>query len=328
MTFVPARFTTPITSPKIVSQFSQLPYISPSQFRFAPTAVSTTDLVPGSQNQAIDSLASLADVIGEMSEWINTICFHTLGGSLAASIITESDYFKIRPNGEISLICNYAPIWQMLGMGVGPNPSQMSNLDSTSSKAISIDKNILTVPSFSMSGGPDPNFGQWPTIYGEVYVTWQYVCGFPHTSLASDVLAGATSIEVTPTDLTETEFVGVNPSSLPLQMTIRDNALTERIIVTAINGLTLTLQSPLKNAHTVPAAPDFIPVTALPRSIQLAAIDLTKVLLKLRGTKSQIIGMAPGSQPSGKAISEAGATQDYKNAINQLTPYIMVFQRG
>ncbi len=290
--------------------------------------MATTALVPNSTNEPADSTASLAQEVARASSWIDEICFHGLEGSLAAGITTEADYFKVKPDGSMAVICNYRPVVEVLGMGFGVNPSQVSNIDSSAAQAIAINNKVLTVPSFAATGQPVGYIGQWPSLSGAVYVVWQYVAGYPHTSLAASAAQGATQIEVHPSDLAGVEFVGVDASTTPMQLFIRDGGSTETVTVSSISGLTCALAAPLQFAHTVPAAPDFIPVTAVPWRVEQAAISLTSVLLKARGTRSQILGAAPGAKPSGTAIAEAGATSDMARALKLLKPYVNVFVRA
>ena len=83
MTFTPTPFATPITAPSALSAFRAVSYLSPSEYRFAPTAVGSQNLVKGSADPVVDSLASLANVIARASSMMDVHCFHRGDGSSA-----------------------------------------------------------------------------------------------------------------------------------------------------------------------------------------------------------------------------------------------------
>lgn len=327
MTFIPTRFTTPVVSLSDSSQFSPLPYISPSTYQFAPTAMSTNALVPGSTNPQADSLMSLYERIQSATSWMNSICFQGKPGTYAGTIVTEQDYVRANPNGLLTLMCNYRPVIEMLSLALGPNPQGLQALPSVNGIAIS-DRQI-TLPQLSIPMGSNSNF---PThgygyVGNRVYANWQYVSGYPHTSLAATADAGATTITVNPSSLTN-EFAGIDQYTVPFQLTIKDAGNSEQITITAINGLVCTLASPLLYTHTVPTYPNFITVTAIPFALEQAAISLTSVLLKLRGARSQVIPGSIGGAPSATAVAEAGASADLTTAMKLLKDYIIASYRA
>ncbi len=328
MTFTPVPFATPIATPSIMTATISLPYISPTDYRFAPTSVGTQSLVPGAASPQSASLQSLSQVLMRATQWVDEICFPTPEGSLAATLITDSTIVKIKPSGNVVLICNVRPIREVISVAVGPNSSQLSPLTQSAASAIVVAKSTITIPSFATGSGPAPYFGLWPSINGEVFVLWQYVAGFPHTSLAADAIAGATTLSVSATNLAGDSVTGVDAFTLPTQFRIMDGANTETVTATAINGLTLTLAQPTQFAHTVPSAPDFIAVTAIPANVEQATISLTNVLIKMRSTRAQTLPSAPGGTPGPAALAEAGATADYTTARRLLTRYIVPFVRS
>ncbi len=328
MTYTPVPFTTPIVTPSIMTSTISLPYISPSEYRFAPTSVGTQTLVPGAVSPQTASLQSLSQVLMRASQWVNEICFPTPDGSLAATLITDSTIAKIKPSGNVVLICNVRPIREVISVAVGPNSSQLSPLTESAASAIVVAKATITIPSFATGSGPAPYFGLWPSINGEVFILWQYVAGFPHTALASDVALGATTIDVTATNLAGNGLTGVDAFTLPMQFRIIDGANTETVTAAAVSGLTLTLAQPTQFAHTVPASPDFLAVTSIPANIEQATISLTNVLIKMRSTRAQTLPQAPGGTPGPAALAEAGATADYTTAKRLLSRYIVPFVRS
>jgi hypothetical protein len=82
----------------------------------------------------------------------------------------------------------------------------------------------------------------------------------------------------------------------------------------------------LQYAHTVPAAPDSILVTAIPRDVEQACISLTSALIKMRGSDALVMPDTPGGVISGKAsMAESGGLEDYETAMALLAPYSTVY---
>ncbi len=323
MTFVPTPFTTPVVTPNAVAgdAFRRIPYISVSEYRFAPTAMNTTDLVPGSSNPA-DSDASLAEVVLRASAWVDEICFHRGNGTLAASVTTESDWITVKPDGSLSLICNFKPILEVVGVGLGPSPSQASNIDSAVAADISIGNKVIYLPGSWNWSGPYPSFGGYPAYNGRAYVVWQYVNGYPHMSLAANVAQGATSIQVTPA-VAASFPSGVYANT---SLTIRDGASTETVQVASTpTSNTLELLSGTQFAHTVPASPDALLISALPWQVEQAAISLATCLIKVRGSRAQVMATTPGGTPTRQAMAQAGAVGDFEDAVKMLKSFVTTY---
>src|SRR6202042_782824 len=105
-----------------------------------------TALVSSPTNQREDALNSLAILIERASSWADLICFHRAGGTLAASITTESMGVKAKPDGCRALISNLKPVLEVVGLGLGYNPSQITNIDSNTAANIWIDGKVIWVP--------------------------------------------------------------------------------------------------------------------------------------------------------------------------------------
>ena len=322
--FQPTRFSVPVVNPTITTSTVNhlLPYISPSEFRFAPTAVGSADLVPLSTNQSVDSTASLWQEIMRATALINNIIFHGREASLAANIITEADYVRIQSSGALEIFCNYKPVREVLSLALGFTPITLSPIADPGSIAI-VRNQVLQISELTPIGMSSTFISGLGSPNSQAYAYWQYVLGYPHTSLAQSTVAGSSTITVNYTDLTQSEVVGIDTYSLPLQLIIRDGSNTETVVVTGVNGNVLTIQSPLQYAHTIPSAPDFIPVTALPDTIERAAILLTSMFIKLRASKAMELPSRPGESPTRALISESGGGADLKIAEKMLRPYVV-----
>ena len=318
MSFIPTPFTTPVIAPFTASAFRSTPYISPSEYRFAPTAVATNALVAGSTNQAIDSLASLSQVISRASGEIDTYCFHRGEGTLAASVSIESGSFKVKPDGSVVLICNFKPILQVVGVMLGPGPAQLVNMDSTSAQNIIIGNKTIILPGSWNSGLVTPNFSVWPSVNGMVYASWSYINGWPNIALSADATAGQSTITVTPASPGGTSLAGIYANT---QLTIHDGSNTEVVVSTGMpTGLTIDLAAPLAYNHTVPTAPDFLRVSAIPWAVEQATISLTSFFIKAQGNRAQVLGKV-GTPAAKQAAGRAGASDDYETALKLLEPF-------
>jgi hypothetical protein len=322
--FVPEPFSEPVVSPDTATLFRRTPYISPSEYKQAPTAVAVNNLVPsGSEGE---QAAALAAVISRASDWADTICFHRADGTLAASPSTESGWVTPKDNGTLALICNYKPILEVDALALGTGPANMENIGGEAAQNLTIQGSIIQLAYGSCSYGPSTTFPSLPLVNGKIYAVWVYVNGFPHTSLAENVAEGAQSIAVDPSAPGGSSVYGVYEGT---QLTIHDGANTEVIVVTGIEGLTLKLSAPLLYGHVVPDAPDTVRVSAVPWVVEQACVSLTSVLIKMRGTRAMVIPQSAGKgSPPKQENSRAGAQDDYDTAVGMLEPFTVPVLRS
>lgn len=326
MTFVPSPFTTPVVASRATTLGRLVPYISVSEYQAAPTAVKTSTLIPGGNAQ--QQLAQLAQVILRASSWVDDYCFHGKQGTLAASVTTESDFFHVKPNGTVSLICNVKPVLAVVGVATGPTPSTVADISPTAAPDIAIlSDTVLELPGYWSSAQPQPFLGRWASNNGQLYVVWSYIAGFPHVQLAETATAGATSITVTPTDPAATVPAGIYEGT---QLAIRDAVAGEETVVVAATPTSnvLTLLEPTQLTHTVPAAPDAIWVSSLPWAVEQAAISVTSVLIKTQGVRAFVLPMTSGTASERKSMGLAGALDDFDYARKLLKPYRTSFLRA
>ncbi|HVA08717.1 MAG TPA: hypothetical protein VNG12_18440 [Acidimicrobiales bacterium] len=328
--YVPTAFSTPVISPSAGSVGANpIPYVSISEYQFAPTAMAIGQLVPGGFTTT--QLQSLADVIRRASRWADNICFGADPdgkASLAASVSVESQWAKV-VNGALRLACDYRPI-EVVGIDVGASPTSVSSVGATVAAQVRIGRRTIVVPLAigSIFRSKDvPAITPYATQFGRVYAVWSYVNGFPHTKLHTSVLSGATTCVVTATNGAGGLW-GVYAASgafLGTQLQIIDGVNTETVSVKSITAGTTTTTlttSAFQHAHTVPTAPDFIPVTQLPEDIHQACITLTSALIKsTRGSRTMEMARAPGQPPSRQVMAQAGALGNWENACDLLHDY-------
>ena len=325
MAFVPTPFATPVLAPNTYQAYRSASYISPSQYRFAPTAVATNGLVIGSQDQQVDSTASLAQVIARASSWVDAHCYHRGDGSFVGSVSVEQMLATVKPTGSVSLICNFKPIRQVVGIAFGTSSGSMQNLGPNQAEGILIGEKTITLSGGAPAGNAVGWYGPWPSTNGQVLAIYSYVSGWPHTTLSADLMAGDTTVTVNPPVPGADQFYGAYAGSA---LTIKDGAQTETVVLAADPvGLTLSLVNPLQYSHAVPLAPDSTYITALPSAIEEACISVVNVLIKTQGMRAQVlpgsIGAAPAS--SRQAMSRAGALGDFLLAENLLKRYVTVY---
>ena len=325
MAFVPTPFATPVLAPNTYQAYRAVPYISPSQYRFAPTAVATNGLVIGSNDQQVDSTASLAQVISRASSWLDTYCYHRGDGSFVASVTVEQMLATVKPTGSVALICNFKPIREVVGLAMGTSSSQLQNIGPNQAGGIIIGEKTINLITTWNSGFPTAYYGPWPSTNGQVYVVYSYVAGWPHSTLAANATAGDSTLTVNPPVPGATQLYGAYAGSA---LTIKDGANTETVVLaSAATGLTLNLASPLQYSHSVPQAPDSVMVTAIPAAVEEACISAVNVLIKTQGIRAQVL---PGSMgvaaPGGRqAMSRAGALGDFELAEYLLKPYVVAY---
>ena len=318
--YAPTPFATPIINPRVGGFGLPYPYISVSQYRFAPTAMDTENLVPDGDEAA--QTQALADTIRRQSSEMDIYCFGAdpaaKGASLCATQTVDAAYVKIL-GGELRLVCDYHPIMELDSLAVGVDPSSMTPIDQSAAARIRFGVTTIFLPSTALlvsGNGPAPLIPTFRTLNNRVYVIWSYISGYAHTILAESADAGDTSIIVAPT----TPSGGLCGTYPGTQFRISDGELTEIVTVESITGTTVSLVSPLAHAHTVPDSPDFIPVTTLPSSVEEAAILLTTAGIKSRGDEGLILSEVDQADREAKGNYDNGA-EDTARAWEKLDPF-------
>ena len=323
MTIVPTAFTTPIVAPDSHAGYRAAPYLSISQYRFAPTSVATGGLVPGNASPAASSASSLAQLISRASAKMDEYVFHRADGSFAASLTVEQSTPLVKPDGSAVFLVNFKPLREIVGLEIGPTPSQLQPVDQSTANNIIIRQKSFTLTSYC-TGAPVAWFGSWPSVNGVLIGLYSYVSGWPHLQLAGEATEGTKTLIVAPVVPEDSTLYAVYPGT---PLTIKDGTDTETVVVSSVSGSTITTVSNLLYDHTPPAAPDFIPVTALPSSVEEAAISLTNVLVKAQGFRAQELpGSVGAASPiQRKAMGRAGVLGDWDLACSILKTFRTTF---
>ena len=320
--YTPTPFATPVANAAVGGTGVPYPYVSASQYQNAPTAMDVSNLVPG--GSVADQTQALADVLARASAWADRICFGadpaSKQASLCATLSVETAQVPLI-RGELRLICDYKPIVQVNGVDVGADMATLSSVGPDVASRIRVGRRTLYVPLLAIPVRSGNANITWPPGYSamggsRMTAVWAYVNGYPHTQLAANIAAGATTCSVLATD-GGTGLLGIIPNVT--QLTIVNGIYTERFTVQSVAGTTLTSTTPFQYAHTFPAAPDFLAVTAVPRDVEEAVILLATVLIKTQGDNSLVLQGV--SEPRGPQPTSGGSDTDYERACKLLAPF-------
>ncbi len=323
--YSPTPFAVPVANPAMGGAGVPYPYLSVSEYAFAPTAMDTMSLIPSGERQ--DQIQSLADTIQRASAWIDRFTMGAdaaaKGASLCATTSVETDYVTAI-NGTLRLVCNYKPVIMCTGVDVGFDMSNLSSVGASVQSQIRIGIRTIYVPLMPLiyrSGST-----MYPAVSraaGNYVAVWSYVNGYPHTYLTEPITAGQTSCVVAPTD-GGTGLLGIIPNVT--QMTIRDGSQTERFTVQSVSGTTITPVVPFQNAHAIPTWPDFLPVTAMPADVRDACIFATTFLIKTRGDNSIVLDELTEPKQVQKVAGDEWS--DLTWAMHSLEPYRVRYKPG
>ncbi len=325
--YTPTPFTVPVANPAVGGAGVPYPYVSVSQFQSSPTDIDTSELLPLGGDMEAQSRA-LADVLEQASAWADRICFGAdpaaKGASLCASLSVESARVPII-NGTLRLVCDYKPILQVNGVDIGSDMGSLSSVGDVIAQRLQIGRRTVYVPLYAaVRRSSDTAPGLSPSAYfpasmggsPRVMAVWSYVNGYPHTLLAADIVAGSSTCTVRPTD-GGTGLLGIIPGVT--QLRIVDGVNSESFVVASVTGTTLTSATPFQYAHTLPASPDSVPVTALPADISRAVIFLASALIKTRGDNS--LALAEITEPRQIQRQSGGQFEDVHQAMRLLNPF-------
>lgn len=235
------------------------PYVSVAEFRRHPTFLDSQNLVTAGTGP--DQDAALRNILLTASQ----LADDKVNMPLAAHVRTEQVRLFPTPSGQLRYHPDHAPVLEVLSMGSGPRPGEIT---ATASPSVWIEHNgrvVIATTAGGSSFGPALQFGGPPAgVGGEVMVTWTYVAGYPATQLTAAAADGATTLAVRDT-------TGIKAGSV---LRLWTPGLEETVTVGAVAGNTLTLASPLTLDHKPEDT-----CSALPPSVRQAVINFAVVLL-------------------------------------------------
>ena len=278
-------------------------YLSAAEYRAAPTAVDSNNLVAGG-NQAVQD-AALLEQIRRASSWIN----NELNQSVIAASRVELHRARYQRDGTLSIRTNGTPANQLLGLSLGTHAGDLAVVSDLSGAFI--DEGQWVIPNTGVNAGGYPiQFGPRVTAGGRLLAKLTVVSGWPNTTLTASAIAGATTITVA-SGAGFTPALGSDVASDSVQ--IIDGALTETVTVSSVAGNVLTV-SALVNAHSSGAV-----VSSMPGAIKEAATLVTSAFIRTRG--SEAIIMAQGTTPGPSAGDMANRGPSLGAAARMLVTY-------
>lgn len=277
------------------------PYLTAEEYRRAPTGVDASALVPG---DAAASYAELGNVIARASSWADEMCNQVL----SATTDTEAGRFRVGRDGLIRIHPRYTPVVAVTAFAYGAAGSTLTDL--TDLSRVWVEDDVIVVPligSRTWQGALE--LGGLVRPGGEAYCQWEYVNGWPNTTLAAATLAGGTS-------LTVADGTGLVPGQS--RVTIYDTASTETVTVAdtyVFGSTTVPLAAPLTFDHAAVG----VSVSALPPVVKQAVVLLTSALIKTRSASS--ITMASVKDTPGRKTSPTAALDESAVAEAMLGPF-------
>jgi hypothetical protein len=279
------------------------PYITPAEYKAAPTAIDYDNLVADSTNAAVQD-AELKNAIARGSSWMDTFCNQSLG----ANTVTEQQRSRLRPEGFIAIHPRYSPVVALTELYYGITPNDLVQYPDPSQGWIEDEQFIVpyTAANISYSSQGPLQFGMPAIPRAPIFCKYTYINGYASTTLSANASASATSITVA-------NPVGITAGLL---MTIYNGANTETITVDStytFGSTTIPLSAPLVYAQT-----SGVGVSALPPAVKEAAILATTAMIKVRGDYSLTMQV---SNMAGQATVNADGTGDLNLAKELLMPY-------
>lgn len=261
-------------------------YLTVEEYRAAPTALQTNNLVPG-QPQATQD-AELAGIIGRASRMIDSWARQPLW----ATADTQSEQVRVI-DGDAVLHAHQDRVRAITAFSYGPRWTSMTALANPS---CFIEENRTLV---SLTGGGATWSGALnlvsPAARGKVFATWSYVAGWVTTRLAAPATTGQATITV---DNPAGIAVGNGIDALNLRLV--DGAVQNTYQVLAVAGPVVTLTAPL--AENWPAGAG---VSEVPDDVKEAAVLVVSHYIKMRKGTGLVMEKVP--KPSSTTSDELGS---------------------
>ncbi len=256
--------------------FQRTNYLSAQEYQSSPTAMDCSNLIPGGSAQA--NLESLVETIGRASSWIDQHCMGVAGTLCATSNIENARIWGSYRN-TLLVRCKYWPVVEVQSFEYSTLPAGLANNNTAS---ITPAGNIVIYPQqfeVSLSGVVGWGLGAPAGIVRGVEYTcqFQYVNGWPTSTLSASVAAGAASIAPISTE-------GIYPG---ITLTLYDLPNDEQVQV-ASSYVPHTTPVPLVGT-TQYAHASGVMVSNLPPAVKQAAILVTTAFIKQRGSGALVV---------------------------------------
>jgi hypothetical protein len=269
------------TATKVSTMGTTVPYITVAQLDRSPISNQLQQLVP--HTSPADRDAELGRIILRLSSMIND----EVGQNLAATVDTEAGRVRVDDDGNLNIYTRSNPIVEVRSLEVGWSPNNLTPITDLSN--LILDPWRITVPGYGRPGA-------------RLWARFVYVNGYPVTTIAAPVAAGATSVTVK-------DATGILAGDSVL--TITDGKYEEQVIPTAVVGNVLTVPA-LAFKHDAGVG-----ISELPATVEEATLLL---ISRLHDTWSLSMG-AITMDGSGAKIPGATVKRAMCDAAVMLSPY-------
>lgn len=287
--------STVLPAPNVATYSTRKTYVTPAEFKAAPTGVDVSQLVPGGTPAA--QAAALVMQLQRASAYADNFCQKVI----AATVDVQAGQYRVQRDKALGAVIKVpldnTPVIAVSDVRVGRTPAAIA-LQPPSTN-VWIGRKVATIPVTGAYGD---------TVFAQV----SYVNGWANTALTAAAAPGALS-------LTVASSLGVMPG-MQLNVQSPNNAETLTVDMSytpsnvAINTL-IPVTTPVVGTYGVGDT-----VTAFPQDIKQAVILITKSLIKTRGSESIVIASTT-SQPDSVDRLERGVTSDMDMALDLLAPY-------
>jgi hypothetical protein len=236
-------------------------YLTADEYKNAPIAVDLGSFTYYDQPQ--DETAALLDVIRRASEWMDNFC----NQRLTATQYVENQRARIDKTGVIRVHPYNWPLIQLKNFAYGYTQNSMVSVTDLSGAWLETQQFSVPLASGVVTNQGALSFNSLGPAT-EILTRYTYISGYVNTTIATASNAATSSITVS--DSTAI-YAGTS-------LNIVDGRFSEQVTVSSVSGNTVTLSSPLSNAHAVGTG-----IHAMPGAVKEAAILVTTSLIKARG---------------------------------------------
>lgn len=278
-------------------------YITVEEYRAAPTALQTNNLVPGG-SQAVQD-AELASLIEKASRQLDIWALQPLYATAGSQ---NDERVRVR-DGDLILRAHQDRVKQLTSVSWG---CQWTTMTTLTNPACFIEENHIRV---QINGAGTVwtgalNLGG-PT-QGSVFANWSYVAGWATTRLTNACLSTATTITVD----NPAGIVGAGSGVAPTILTITDTdgATKTQATVASVTGNTVTLTAPIGVGFNAGAG------VAENEDIKQAAILAVSHYIKARKGSGVVMSKNPVNAAKGELGDEMAEAQQIAERFQRLTP--------
>lgn len=290
---------------------NRVPLLTTQEYALAPTSMDTSNLVPG--GSPANNLIALQETIARASSWIDQYVMGSTG-TIAATLNAENARIWSSRDGTLKVHPRFWPILEVdsftyLPPGVGFDyAASVSPAGSIWIEPQEFTVNVSGNSTFSTNYFP----GSGLAACTPYFCSWSYVNGYPVTTAAASIAAGAASIQ-------PVSVIGIYPGT---NLTIYDQPYDEQIQVSFAytpGNATVPLVGTTAFAHNAG-----VMVTNLPPAIKQAAILATTAFIKQRGSGAMVVSDMGTAMRQSSGFSQNSGS-DWWQAEELLLPFRQAF---